>query len=583
MTARISLAWLAHPVSLLALALLLVNDHVLKAAWPGTVTGKLSDVAGLLVAPPLLAVLVTLFAPRLPSRGVAVGTTVAVGVGFAAVKSSGTAAAAASALWTVVAGPSTVRADLTDLLALPALLGALAVWRHARTRPAPARLTRLLRIGVVLPLAMLGVAATSADQTGTTVSASVDESQRLVVQADRGYLVSTDGGRTFQRQGLEQVDYGELTHSAGMQCLPDRSLCYRPVRDRLRVEQSGDGGSTWTVAWELPERTRELLAREHGGLLGTSGVMSYDLVVLPLESGHVVVAANGRDGLVVRDVTGTWTRVGDGAEPAEPLPSGLLPVRQWFAHIWPELGWVLLAALWCLTAATVVGLHRSGARRSALTVGLIAALGPCLLAMSPLVALDWTHLLWRDGEGIGSAWNEGLTALAGLLLAAGSLAVLIVPVVVVSIGWGRRVLDRRHVRLAIPAGVVVYLPYVVWGSGATTDYRAVSVAALAVFALALIGAIVHAALARPAQPPATWQIPAHPLRTPRAPIDAGDAAAPVRLSSGAAQPTAPGGDAAAAVQQPDGEDAGTPLPGLRSAAPSGGGPDDEATPPTPEG
>ncbi|WP_345393526.1 hypothetical protein [Nonomuraea salmonea] len=31
---------------------LLVNDHLLKAAFPGVVTGKLSDVAGLLVAPP---------------------------------------------------------------------------------------------------------------------------------------------------------------------------------------------------------------------------------------------------------------------------------------------------------------------------------------------------------------------------------------------------------------------------------------------------------------------------------------------------------------------------------------------------
>jgi hypothetical protein len=42
---------LLHPVAFLALALLVVNDHVLKAFWPGFVTGKLSDVAGLVVAP----------------------------------------------------------------------------------------------------------------------------------------------------------------------------------------------------------------------------------------------------------------------------------------------------------------------------------------------------------------------------------------------------------------------------------------------------------------------------------------------------------------------------------------------------
>jgi hypothetical protein len=42
---------LLHPLVLAAIGLLLVNDHVLKAAWPGLVTGKLSDFAGLLFFP----------------------------------------------------------------------------------------------------------------------------------------------------------------------------------------------------------------------------------------------------------------------------------------------------------------------------------------------------------------------------------------------------------------------------------------------------------------------------------------------------------------------------------------------------
>ena len=39
-------ALIASPVFALSIALLLLNDRVLKAAWPGFVTGKLSDVAG---------------------------------------------------------------------------------------------------------------------------------------------------------------------------------------------------------------------------------------------------------------------------------------------------------------------------------------------------------------------------------------------------------------------------------------------------------------------------------------------------------------------------------------------------------
>jgi hypothetical protein len=44
-------AALLHPITLVALAVLLVNDHILKAAWPGWWTGKLSDVAALIVGP----------------------------------------------------------------------------------------------------------------------------------------------------------------------------------------------------------------------------------------------------------------------------------------------------------------------------------------------------------------------------------------------------------------------------------------------------------------------------------------------------------------------------------------------------
>ena len=46
---RTALRALAHPGSVLALVVLVLNDHVLKQAWPGLVTGKLSDVAGLVV------------------------------------------------------------------------------------------------------------------------------------------------------------------------------------------------------------------------------------------------------------------------------------------------------------------------------------------------------------------------------------------------------------------------------------------------------------------------------------------------------------------------------------------------------
>jgi hypothetical protein len=76
---------LARPFFWVSLALLLINDHVLKPAHllPGVVTGKVSDFAGLLVAPVLVVTLLRvrgrgeqldldLAAPR-PERGRGMG------------------------------------------------------------------------------------------------------------------------------------------------------------------------------------------------------------------------------------------------------------------------------------------------------------------------------------------------------------------------------------------------------------------------------------------------------------------------------------------------------------------------------
>lgn len=133
-----------HPVTLASLALLLVNDHVLKAAFPGPITGKLSDFAGLAFIPVVVA-----FALR--GRGVRAVALAAVVVccAFAAVKTSQAACdtyarAVGAARWILAApvqilrgeplfAPSTgvVMRDPTDLLALP--FGLVGVILTART------------------------------------------------------------------------------------------------------------------------------------------------------------------------------------------------------------------------------------------------------------------------------------------------------------------------------------------------------------------------------------------------------------------------------------------------------------------
>ncbi len=75
MALRRSLRALAHPLSLGAILLLLVNDQLIRWRWPSWWTGKAGDVAWLFFAPFALAAIIALLLPRRlgliskPSRG----------------------------------------------------------------------------------------------------------------------------------------------------------------------------------------------------------------------------------------------------------------------------------------------------------------------------------------------------------------------------------------------------------------------------------------------------------------------------------------------------------------------------------
>lgn len=138
-------------VPLTAIAILLLNDHVLKAAWPGVLTGKLSDAAGLVFFPFLLVGIWQLVGRRLglPGAGgftaavVAIGATGAV---FALVKTTPLAGDVyryglgliqwpLGALVAAISGgpipalgmPVALVADPSDLVTLPALAIPLAI------------------------------------------------------------------------------------------------------------------------------------------------------------------------------------------------------------------------------------------------------------------------------------------------------------------------------------------------------------------------------------------------------------------------------------------------------------------------
>lgn len=151
---------LLHPMWLGALALLAVNDHVLKGSGilPEFATGKLSDFAGMLVAPLLLAAVV-----GVTRRGTWLAAHAAVGVVFAAIQLSPTVAMAWAAAMDAVAVPWAITPDVTDLIALPLL--AVSAWFYPRTMATPA--ADNVRASAELGVAGIGVAVCAATSPAT--------------------------------------------------------------------------------------------------------------------------------------------------------------------------------------------------------------------------------------------------------------------------------------------------------------------------------------------------------------------------------------------------------------------------------
>jgi hypothetical protein len=248
---------LLSPTWLVALAVLAVNDHILKGAGllPGGVTGKLSDLAGMIVAPALLAALL-----RVRSRRGLLLCHAAVAAVFAGINLSPALADAWSWLMGLVY-PWHVTVDPTDLLALPALALGWRALVPAMERPLPALSPALPRL-----------AESAALLTGTFLCVATSPPREETT--DEG-----DWGE-FGESGTTDVDYQDLDADVYVHNGTDRDITVR-ARD-LRPDIQLDciaaeedpglylsealfgAGQTWTMppSTNAPVRDLSLGTRE---------------------------------------------------------------------------------------------------------------------------------------------------------------------------------------------------------------------------------------------------------------------------------------------------------------------------------
>lgn len=384
-----------------SIGLLVLNDHVLKSAWPGVVTGKLSDIAGVV----MVAIAMTALTG---CRRLSLVTTA---LAFSMLKTL----PAVAVLAAPVLGGVT-RTDPTDLIALLALLptGRWLATRLAGESPA----TDSLAVRVVLiGAAVFATTATSCAPGGVWSLGVVDGVAHARVDAD--VWIGRDGGARWERSD-SRVDDSADFDGEGERCAADRCFEITYDAEAPRVVETTDGRDDVLLDWD-----RSAAVALDDTVDWSCGTGSLDDLVAVEHGGGVAVIVSMTEAGTLRwtSATGSWAWVAVGGWGVAGDGVAGFPVAAPAAEPgWIDSGWPTRATYLLITVGAVASIGwvaRLARSRHRQPVGYALAIVP--LVLISLVPLAFVWLLpgdWRVVDGREQlAWATGFGAVVGALVA----------------------------------------------------------------------------------------------------------------------------------------------------------------------
>ena len=304
---------LTHPATVAAVVVLLLNDALFKSLWPASwVTGKLSDLAWVVFASPLLAFVLSFLAGRLPfgRRAVVFVSYVGLPALYAAFNTFEPVHNwILRGLSLASGGTAGSPLDPSDSLVIPFGLG-IAVWVWRRRPVGPHRLRVRLAL-LAAGVATFATVATSYPQPETGINrVGIAGSGHIVASAtnEEGSFAygSADGGLNWN------PDYrGANIEWGGLEVETARGRFMIQDSDVLVLTVDGEWEAVYSAAY-LRQEANLWIQDQATKHFSNKQIARRPYSIVYDERGGNLVVAMGLQGVVIGSADGMWTRVAVG-------------------------------------------------------------------------------------------------------------------------------------------------------------------------------------------------------------------------------------------------------------------------------